>query len=67
MIACFVGREALALHGAKHALTKTLDVHTTDVHELAGLIQYQREHGFKLMWVCQNGADHKALWEAMTR
>ena len=38
-----------------------------DSKELEELIKYQREHGFKLMWVCQNGADHKALWEAMTR
>lgn len=67
MVACFVGREAVAIHGMKKALQQTTDVETVDIDSLAETIRYQREHGFKLAWLVQNMADHKALWEAATR
>lgn len=67
MIGCFVGREAAAIHGMKHALTQTIEVETFDIDNFAGVMKYQRDHGFKLAWVVPTMADHKALWEAMTK
>ena len=67
MIGCFVGREAEAIHGMKHALTQTLDIETFDIDNLAVVMQYQRDHGFKLAWIVTTMAEHKALWEAMTK
>ena len=67
MIGCFVGREAAALHGMKHALTQTLNVETFDIDKFAEVMKYQRDPGFKLAWVVPTKADHKALLEAITK
>lgn len=67
MIGCFVGREAAAIHGMKHALTQTLDVETFDIDNLAAVMRYKKDHGFKLAWIVTTTAEHKALWEAMVK
>lgn len=67
MIGCFVGREAAAIHGMKYALTQTIDVETFDIESLAETMKYQRDHGYKLAWIVTTMAEHKALWEAMTK
>lgn len=66
MVACFVGSEAVAIHGMKNALRQTADIETVDINNLAETIRYQREHGFKLAWLVQTMADHKELWKAAT-
>jgi hypothetical protein len=67
MIACFIGAEAAALHGMKHALTQTLDVVPVTTEELDEVVKYQKEHGFNLAWIAPDMRAHKELWEAMTR
>lgn len=67
MIGCFVGREAAAIHGMKHALTQTLDVETFDIDNLKEVMRYKKDHGFKLAWIVTTMAEHKALWETMTK
>ena len=42
-------------------------IETFDIDNFAGVMKYQRDHGFKLAWVVPTMADHKALWEAMTK
>lgn len=67
MIGCFVGREAAAIHGMKHALTKTIDVETFDIESLPAIMKDKRDHGYKLAWIVTTMAEHKALWEAMVK
>lgn len=67
MIGCFVGREAAAIHGMKHALLQTVDVETFDIESLAETMKYKRDHGYKLAWIVTTMAEHKALWEAMVK
>ena len=67
MIACFIGSEAVAIHGKKKALEQTLEVVPVTTEELDETIKYYREHGYTLAWITKNMVEHTELWTAMTK
>lgn len=67
LVCCFVGSEAMMLHGIKYALEKTLCVETVATDELSEYRTYMWEHGFRLIWAVPNGSIHHQLWTAMTK
>lgn len=61
----FVGREAAELHGLKYALQQTYDLQKVGISEIPEVIAYQKEHGFKPIFMIRSASEVVEVYEAL--
>lgn len=65
MYIAFIGSEACAIHGLRHALERTYELEEVVISDITSVLKYQREHGRKPIFMANNLCDIKLYYNSI--